>query len=284
MFFILVFYLKASAYGDNVRIEAEHENIMHPKFDMFFFKSFDVVINALDNVKARQYVNTMCVLAGVPLVEGGSTGLLGQSYPIIPHYTECYNCKPRGGNEGEQYAVCTIRSTPDKLEHCIVWAKELFVLLFGKRDDSLLYEEVDSAYMDSLTPANDQVLSEPSKCLEFCIDLLEALFDREIEKRIQIGSYTTIHKPPSPVQIRHWIVLSPSILVRTRIEKEFETSITSNKVETSNPFGMYRIPLTSLLPGFGGTFRMQIRHLSDRLIKIIAGMSRLSQQLRIYPF
>lgn len=276
--------MKASAYGDNVRIEAEHENIMHPKFDMFFFKSFDVVINALDNVKARQYVNTMCVLAGVPLVEGGSTGLLGQSYPIIPHYTECYNCKPRGGNEGEQYAVCTIRSTPDKLEHCIVWAKELFVLLFGKRDDSLLYEEVDSVYMDSLTPANDQVLSEPSKCLEFCIDLLEALFDREIEKRIQIGSYTTIHKPPSPVQIRHWIVLSPSILVRNRIEKEFETSITSNKVEASNPFGMYRIPLTSLLPGSGGTSWMQIRHLSDRLIKIIAGMSRLSQQPRIYPF
>ena len=82
---------------------------MNSKFDLFFFQSFDIVFNALDNVQARQYVNTMCVLANVPLIEGGSTGLLGQSYPIIPHYTECYNCRPRGGDEGEKYAICTIR-------------------------------------------------------------------------------------------------------------------------------------------------------------------------------
>ena len=49
---------------------------MNPKFDLFFFKSFNIVFNALDNVKARQYVNSMCVLANVPLIEGGSTGLL----------------------------------------------------------------------------------------------------------------------------------------------------------------------------------------------------------------
>ena len=82
---------------------------MNPKFDLFFFKSFNLVFNALDNVKARQYVNSMCIIANIPLIEGGSTGLLGQSYPIIPHHTECYNCRPRGGEEGEKYAICTIR-------------------------------------------------------------------------------------------------------------------------------------------------------------------------------
>lgn len=100
---------KVKSFGDNVTIEAEHANIMNPKFDLFFFKSFDIVFNALDNVKARQYVNSMCVMADIPLIEGGSTGLLGQSYPIIPHQTECYNCRPRGGEEGEKYAICTIR-------------------------------------------------------------------------------------------------------------------------------------------------------------------------------
>ena len=30
-------------------------------------------------------------------------------------------------------------------------------------------------YMDSLVPENEQVLSDPSECLEFCIDLLEAV-------------------------------------------------------------------------------------------------------------
>ena len=180
---------------------------MHPKFDVFFYKTFDVVINALDNVKARQYVNTMCVLANVPLIEGGSTGLLGQSYPIIPHETECYNCRPRGGTEGEQYAVCTIRSTPEKLEHCIVWSKELFVLFFGKREDSLLYEEVDSVYMDYLIPKNDSIFADSKNSLEFCIDLLEAIFDKEIDKRVLIGSYKTLAKQPQRINIRQFIVV-----------------------------------------------------------------------------
>ena len=30
------------------------------------------------------------------------------------------------------YPICTIRSTPDKPVHCIVWAKEAFKLVFGK--------------------------------------------------------------------------------------------------------------------------------------------------------
>ena len=205
--FFSFYYFKASLFGNNVHIDAEQENIMHPKFDVFFYKTFDVVINALDNVKARQYVNTMCVLANVPLIEGGSTGLLGQSYPIIPHETECYNCRPRGGTEGEQYAVCTIRSTPEKLEHCIVWSKELSALFFGKREDSLLYEEVDSVYMDTLIPKNESIFSDSQNSLEFCIDLLEAIFDKEIDKRVLIGSYKTLAKQPLRINIRQFIVV-----------------------------------------------------------------------------
>ncbi|KNB45104.1 ubiquitin-activating enzyme [Blastocystis sp. subtype 4] len=197
---VLLFHVKD--FGDGVEIDAEHANIMNPKFDLFFFKSFNIVFNALDNVKARQYVNSMCVLANVPLIEGGSTGLLGQSYPIIPHQTECYNCRPRGGDEGEKYAICTIRSTPEKIEHNIVWAKELFVLLFGETSESLLFEEVDSVYMQCLKPTSSTVVKDDKKCLDFCTTMLEALFDKEIEKRLQIGSYATISQQPIPVGIR----------------------------------------------------------------------------------
>ena len=46
-------------------------------------ESFDVVLNALDNLDARRWVNRMCIATGVPLVESGTTGFLGQVQPIV---------------------------------------------------------------------------------------------------------------------------------------------------------------------------------------------------------
>ena len=42
-----------------------------------------------------------------------------------------YLSRPQGEAPPQGYPICTIRSTPDKPVHCIVWAKELFKLLFG---------------------------------------------------------------------------------------------------------------------------------------------------------
>lgn len=48
------------------------------------------------------------------------------------HVTECFECVPKQ-SRNKTYPVCTIRNTPDKPIHCIVWAKELlFARLFGR--------------------------------------------------------------------------------------------------------------------------------------------------------
>ena len=45
--------------------------------------------------------------------------------------TECFECQPKPVPKA--YPVCTIRNTPDKPIHCIVWAKDLlFQRLFGR--------------------------------------------------------------------------------------------------------------------------------------------------------
>lgn len=45
--------------------------------------------------------------------------------------TECFECQPKV--TPKSYPVCTIRNTPDKAIHCVVWAKELlFQRLFGR--------------------------------------------------------------------------------------------------------------------------------------------------------
>jgi ubiquitin-like 1-activating enzyme E1 B len=57
--------------------------------------------------------------------------------------TECYECHPRVSGAPKSYPICTLRNTPDKPIHCIVWAKELlFPRLFGEVDVSGAASEV----------------------------------------------------------------------------------------------------------------------------------------------
>ena len=64
-------------FNPNVKMVAHHGNVKNgDKFNAAFVKQFTVVANALDNVGARRHVNRLCVKAGVPLVESGSTGYL----------------------------------------------------------------------------------------------------------------------------------------------------------------------------------------------------------------
>lgn len=121
-------------------IEGLVGNVKESRFGVPFFKSFNLVCNALDNLEARRHVNRMCLAAEVPLVESGSTGYIGQA-AVIGQGVECYDCTQRP--QPKSYAVCTIRSTPDKPVHCVVWAKFLYELIFGPDDDGNVLKDLD---------------------------------------------------------------------------------------------------------------------------------------------
>merc|ERR1719373_1480215 len=89
-------------------------------------------LNALDNRKARNHVNRMCLAADVPLVESGTAGYLGRVTVIKKNQFECYECNPKPTQK--TFPGCTIRNTPSEPIHCIVWAKHLFNQLFGEDD------------------------------------------------------------------------------------------------------------------------------------------------------
>ncbi|CAA17901.1 SUMO activating enzyme E1-type Uba2 [Schizosaccharomyces pombe] len=114
----------ASSFNPNVKLEAYHANIKEDRFNVAWFRQFDLVFNALDNLDARRHVNKQCLLASVPLIESGTTGFLGQVQVIIHGKTECYDCNPK--EPPKTYPVCTIRSTPSQPIHCVVWAKSYF--------------------------------------------------------------------------------------------------------------------------------------------------------------
>ncbi|XP_057966170.1 SUMO-activating enzyme subunit 2 [Malania oleifera] len=120
-------------FRPNVSITSYHANVKDPKFNVDFFKEFNVVLNGLDNLDARRHVNRLCLAADVPLVESGTTGFLGQVTVHVKGKTECYECQPKP--TPKTYPVCTITSTPSKFVHCIVWAKDLlFTKLFGDKN------------------------------------------------------------------------------------------------------------------------------------------------------
>ncbi len=90
-------------------------NVTDRKFGVAYFQGFSLVISALDNVAARRHVNRMALAAGLPLIEAGTAGYLGQAYVIKKGVTQCFECEPKP--PPTTFPICTIRSTPEKPVH-----------------------------------------------------------------------------------------------------------------------------------------------------------------------
>lgn len=56
-------------------------------FNDEFWESQDFIVNAVDNIKARLYVDSRCVWYEKPLLESGTLGTKANSQMIIPHKT-----------------------------------------------------------------------------------------------------------------------------------------------------------------------------------------------------
>lgn len=206
---------------------AHHGNVKDSeRFGLSFFQTFDVVLNALDNVDARRHVNRLCLASNVPLVEAGTTGYLGQVTVIAKDANvECYECQPKPVQK--VYPICTIRSTPSLPVHTIVWAKEFFKLLFHEKPElSMLYEDSsldnraavsdhdngsssshctsESVYM-AIVADQKPKLEEGQPSVEtlrnYAFDVLHALYNLEIQKQLAMDRYKTAKKKPDPISV-----------------------------------------------------------------------------------
>ena len=74
----------------DLEIEAHEGRIQEHRFGYTFFMKFSIVINALDNVEARNHTNRICFNLGIPLVEAGTNGYKATVVPILKNVTQCY--------------------------------------------------------------------------------------------------------------------------------------------------------------------------------------------------
>ena len=107
-------------------VEPRTENV----FNQEFWSSLDWVTNALDNIKARQYVDSKCVFYEKPLLESGTLGTKCNAQVIMPHMTCSYTDGPQDNDAGDSIPMCTLRNFPSQIEHCIEWARAQFNDMF----------------------------------------------------------------------------------------------------------------------------------------------------------
>lgn len=190
----------ASQFNPAANIEAHHGNIFDAQYNVDFYAGFDIVFNALDNLKARQHVNRMCLAANVPLIESGTTGFNGQVQAIQKGVTECYDCNPKPVQKS--FPICTIRSTPSQPIHCIVWAKSyLFPELFGTSEE----DSSDVAVTDADNAEEVIKLREEAQALKKIRSLMgtsefaQAVFDKVFHDDVErLRSMTEMWQSRSP--------------------------------------------------------------------------------------
>ncbi|EFI27654.1 ubiquitin activating enzyme [Coprinopsis cinerea okayama7 len=104
-------------------------------YDEAFFDSIDGVTNALDNIKARLYMDQRCVFYQKPLLESGTLGTKGNTQVIIPHLTESYGSSQDPPEK--ETPSCTIKNFPNAINHTIEWSRTQFDNLFVKPAQSV---------------------------------------------------------------------------------------------------------------------------------------------------
>ncbi|KAI9118197.1 hypothetical protein K1719_010529 [Acacia pycnantha] len=147
------------------RVGPETENV----FDDAFWENLSVVINALDNVNARLYVDQRCLYFQKPLLESGTLGAKCNTQMIIPHLTENYGAS-RDPPE-KQAPMCTVHSFPHNIDHCLTWARSEFEGLLEKTPAEVnLFLSNPSEYTNAMRNAGDaQARDNLERVLE-CLD------------------------------------------------------------------------------------------------------------------
>ena len=155
------------------------------------FDEKTIVINALDNLTARRFVDGICYERGLPLFESGTMGMKGNTQPIIPYLTQTYS-DSNDPSESDSFPVCTIKNFPSKIEHTIHWARDYFEI-FERAFRSIIKYRDDKFYLSSLSlfdknQAIDDINMFCKTDIEDwtdCLYLAKELFDKNYHTEIK---------------------------------------------------------------------------------------------------
>jgi ubiquitin-activating enzyme E1 len=172
------------------RVGQDTEHIFNEKF----WNELDGVTNALDNVDARTYVDRRCVFFRKPLLESGTLGTKGNTQVVIPFMTESYSSSQDPPEQS--FPMCTLRSFPNKIEHTIAWARELFESYFVKPAETVNLYLSQPNYLETtlkqggnekatLETIRDFLVEDKPLSVEDCIKWARLQFEKQYNNAIQ---------------------------------------------------------------------------------------------------
>ena len=117
-------------------------------FNEKFWNDQTYIINAVDNIQARKYIDNQCTTYGKCLIDSGTLGTKAHVQMVVPHVTSCYNDSQDPPEEG--VPLCTMHNFPAMIEHCIEWGRDHFNEYFTDviNDAKKLLEDKNKFYAD----------------------------------------------------------------------------------------------------------------------------------------
>lgn len=166
----------ARVMNPNFAVEAIKQRVAQNTENVFtdtFWDQLSFVVNAVDNIQAREYVDQKCVFHEKKLLDSGTLGTKCNSQVILPGATEAYSDSKDPPEKN--IPMCTLRSFPSQIEHVIEWARAQFNGLFV--DPSKFFTEFAAdpsaklaEYLKDL-PYNPVRYRELSENFEYYLDL-----------------------------------------------------------------------------------------------------------------
>jgi len=144
----------------DIDIAYYYNDIMDPNFESVFEKEIlqiDMILNGLDNIPAREYLNVKCVHLDTPYIDAGASrsGLSGYVHPVIPHKTACAKCLRSFSidlpDERGEPCVASLPSTMAILASLQIQEMLKNLLNFGEMIDYLMYNMLSGKFFNYTT-------------------------------------------------------------------------------------------------------------------------------------
>ncbi|KAL7519500.1 hypothetical protein ACHAWX_005472, partial [Stephanocyclus meneghinianus] len=221
------------------RVGEEEEG---PFDDDFWSSGCDVVLNALDNVEARLFVDGQCVSNGRGLIDAGTLGPKGNVQVVVPYQSESYGSS--ADPPEPDIPVCTLKNFPYDISHTIQWARDLFDGYFHRRPRQANDHVEEIAKMEDLTVFAQMLIRKFGE--DAALDMAE-----ELGEDIGVFPFTVgldSNDPEHFLAVKraslNWAIEQADRLFRVAIEELLRKHPVDSVDEDGSPFwtGSRRIP------------------------------------------